>query len=146
MFSRFNLLHSWVLIQVKNQTHYYSQKLKYMINYWYKDNKQCWFFYYISILFYTIRYPENIDQYLPFMYSAELLCLESFLIYTLSPFLSCNTVLRLPVEWFVPNAFSYITSFTHKAQCICLPPVDLTVADNIYSPCLGTVNTPVLGE
>jgi hypothetical protein len=45
--------------------------------------------------------------------------------------LSCNTVLRLPVELFVPNTFSYITSFTHKVQCRCLLLLDLTVADNI---------------
>jgi hypothetical protein len=52
------------------------------------------------------------------------------LIYTLSPFLSCNTVLRLPVDKFLPSAFSFITSFTHNAQCRCLPPLDLTVAFN----------------
>ena len=75
--------------------------------------------YFIS--FYAIKYPENIDQYRPSMYSPDLLCLESFLMYTLSPFLSCSTVLRLPVELFVPNAFSYITWFTHIAQCRCLP-------------------------
>ena len=146
MFSRFNLLHLWVLIQVKNQTHCYWQKLKYMINYWYKNKKQCWLFYYISISFYAIRYPENIEKYLPSMRSLAPLYVESFLIYTLSPFLSCSRVLRLPVERFVPNALSYITSFTHKAQCRYLPRVDLTVADNIYSPGIGTVNTPVLGE
>ena len=85
--------------------------------------------YFVS--FYAIKYPENIDQYCPSMCSLALLCLESFLMYTLSPFLSCNTVLRLPVDKFVPNAFSYITSFTHKAQCRCLLLVDLTVADNM---------------
>ena len=85
--------------------------------------------YFIS--FYAIKYPENIDQCCPYRYSLGLLCLEDFLIYTLSPFLSCNKVLRLPVDKFVPNALSYITSFTHKAQCRCLPRVDLTVADNI---------------
>jgi len=100
--------------------------------------------YFIS--FYAIKYPENIDQCLPSMRSLALLCLESFLIYTLSPFLSCNTVVRLPVERFVPNTLSYITSFTHNPQCRYLLVFDLTVADNIYSPCLGTVNTPVLGE
>ena len=100
--------------------------------------------YFIS--FYAIKYPENIDQCLPYRCSLELLYLESFLIYTLSPFLSCNTALRLPVVFPVPNALSCITSFTHKAQCICLPPADLIVADSIYSPGLGTVNIPVLGE
>ena len=85
--------------------------------------------YFIS--FYAIKYPENIDQCRPSMCSPALLCLESFLMYTLSPFLSCNTVLRLPVYKFVPNAFSYITSFTHKAQCRYVLLVDLTVADNI---------------
>ena len=83
------------------------------------------------VSFYAIKYPENIDMYPPLMCSPELLYLESFLMYTLSTFLSCNTVLRLPVDKFVPNASSYITSFTHKAQCRCLMLVDLTVADNI---------------
>ena len=99
------------------------------------------YIYFIS--FYAIQYPENIDQCLPSISLLAPLYLESFLIYTLSPFLSCNTVLRLPVERVVPNALSYITSFTHKAQCRYLPTADLTVADNIYSPGLGTVNTPV---
>ena len=83
------------------------------------------------ISFYAIKYPENIDMYPPLLCSPALLNLESFLIYTLSPFLSCNTVLRLPVDKFLPSAFSYITSFTYKAQCRCLLLIDLTVADNI---------------
>ena len=45
--------------------------------------------------FYAIKYPENIDLCLPSMSSPDL---GSFLMYTLCPFLSCSTVLRLPVE------------------------------------------------
>ena len=83
------------------------------------------------ISFYAIKYPENIDQCSPYRYSLAVLFLEDFLIYTLSPFLSCNTVFRLPVEKFIPNSLPDITSFTKKSQLRLLPLVDITVADNI---------------
>ena len=57
------------------------------------NNADFFLLYFMS--FYAFKYPENIDLCLPSMRSPDL---GSFLMYTLSPYFSCNTAVRLPVE------------------------------------------------
>lgn len=66
--------------------------------------------------------------------------------YILVPFDKAKTGFIVPVLYPVPNTHNNASLSFHKWQCKCLLRVDITVAEIMYSPVRGIVNTPVLGS